>query len=62
MTPVGVRGGVRLHLGFNIRSIPQPNGMRAEYTNSSITSQNMKNFFAFQIQTTLVRCHSLIVG
>jgi hypothetical protein len=31
-------GGVRLHLGFNTRSIVQLHGMHAEYANSSITS------------------------
>jgi len=38
MIPLGIRGGVRLHVGFNIRLIPQPNGMPAEYAKSSITS------------------------
>jgi hypothetical protein len=38
MTPVRVRGGVRLQLGFNTRSLPQPYGMHTGYANSSITS------------------------
>ena len=43
MTPVGGRGGVRLQLGFNTRSIPQPYGMHAGYVNSSITSPKIEN-------------------
>lgn len=41
MIPLGIRGGVRLHVGFNIRLIPQPNGMPAEYAKSSITSYDL---------------------
>jgi hypothetical protein len=43
MTPVRVRGGVRLQLGFNTRSLPQPYGMHTGYANSSITSEDWKS-------------------
>src|SRR5215470_8526524 len=46
MTPVRVRGGVRLQVGFHTRSIPQLYGMHAGNANSSITSKaiSRKNF------------------
>src|SRR5262249_2993820 len=54
MIPVGVRGGVRLHVGFHTWALTQPQGSHAEDANSSIPS-GMKEALRHRFIPTVAR-------